>query len=75
VITKEIAVTLHHGQILHHKTLKNADKTPLRVRINGKTQTWKTRPADFRIPVKYGFRECLYIECIDGNGNFNEWEV
>lgn len=26
------------------------------VRRNGRTQTWKTRPNDFRIPIKYGFR-------------------
>lgn len=25
-------------------------------RRNGATQTWKTRPGDFRIPVKYGYR-------------------
>jgi hypothetical protein len=25
-------------------------------RRNGATQTWKTRPDDFRIPVKYGLR-------------------
>lgn len=25
-----------------------------RWRRNGKTQTWKTRPGEFRIPVKYG---------------------
>ncbi len=25
-------------------------------RRNGKTQTWKTRPGQFRIPVKIGFR-------------------
>ena len=25
-------------------------------RRNGKTQTWKTRPGQFRIPVKAGFR-------------------
>lgn len=23
-------------------------------RRNGKTQTWKTRPEDFRVPIKYG---------------------
>lgn len=23
-------------------------------RRNGRTQTWKTRPGEFRIPVKYG---------------------
>ena len=26
-------------------------------RRNGRTQTWKTRPNDFRIPIKYGFKE------------------
>ena len=25
-------------------------------RRNGATQTWRTRPDDFRIPVKYGMR-------------------
>jgi hypothetical protein len=26
------------------------------VRRNGKTQTWKTRPTHFRIPIKFGFK-------------------
>src|SRR4051812_18711870 len=26
-------------------------------RRNGATQTWRTRPAEFRIPVKYGMRD------------------
>ena len=30
-------------------------------RRNGKTKTWVTRPNDFRIPVKIGFRSCGYI--------------
>lgn len=30
-------------------------------RRNGKTQTWKTRPGHFRIPVKYGLYEYFYI--------------
>ena len=25
-------------------------------RRNGRTQTWKTRPGEFRIPVKIGFK-------------------
>lgn len=28
----------------------------IRYRRNGATQTWKTRPTEFRIPVKYGFK-------------------
>lgn len=31
--------------------------TGRRWRRNGKTQTWKTRPGHFRIPVKHGLYE------------------
>lgn len=44
-----------------HVTLKNKDNTPLRVRRSGKNKLWKTRPHDFRIPVKYGLYESSYI--------------
>jgi hypothetical protein len=26
-------------------------------RVNGSVQTWKTRPTEFRVPIKYGMRE------------------
>lgn len=29
-----------------------------RCRVNGKCQTWKTRPDDFRLPIKSGLRDC-----------------
>ena len=29
-----------------------------KLRRNGKTQTWKTRPDDYRIPVKCGLKTC-----------------
>ena len=29
-----------------------------RLRRNGKTQTWKTRPGEFRIPIKAGLKAC-----------------
>ena len=32
-----------------------------KLRRNGKTQTWKTRPGDFRIPVKCGLKSCAAI--------------
>ena len=32
-----------------------------RVRRNGKTKTWKTRPGEFRIPVKAGLRSYGYL--------------
>jgi len=71
VITKQIALSLHSGQILHHKSLKNSDKTPLRARVNGKVQTWKTRPEEFKLPLKHGLKDCFYIT----EFNAAEWEV
>lgn len=74
VITKAIALSLKYGQILHHKSLKNADKTPMRVRVTGAVKTWKTRPDQFSIPVKYGTRTCGYIDNYNRK-NAEEWEV
>ncbi len=31
------------------------------VRRNGKTKTWKTRPGEFHIPIKIGFRTFGFI--------------
>ena len=75
MITKEIALSLHSGQTLHHKTVKMADgKTPMRVRVNGKCKTWKTRPDDFKLPVKHGLRDCGYIDNFDFR-NAADWEL
>lgn len=52
-----------------HKALKNADKTPLRARRNGKTKMWKNSPHKFSIPCKYGLKKCFYIT----NENSGEW--
>lgn len=32
-----------------------------RCRRNGRTKLWKTRPGEFRIPIKAGFRSCGYV--------------
>lgn len=39
------------------------------VRANGRCKTWKTRPDDFSLPIKYGLRECAYIT----PRNASEW--
>lgn len=57
------------GSTLYHATAKNADKTPLRCRLNGKMQTWKTRPDEFRQPAKYGLKQCFDIT----QHNLHEW--
>jgi hypothetical protein len=54
-----------------HLTLQNKDKTPLRCRQNGKIQVWKTRPEEFKVPVKYGLKEWFYIT----NDNAEEWRI
>jgi len=71
MITKEIAVGSHYRQEFHHASLLNADKTPVRCRVNGKCKVWQTRPADFRLPVKHGLRDCFYIT----PRNAGEWTV
>lgn len=66
MITKAIALSLRHGQILYDGTYTNADGTPRRVRVNGAVKTWKTRPTHFRVPVKYGLSAHGHIDHING---------
>ena len=61
-MTKDQLTDLQLGDILHHKTLRNADGTPLRARVNGKMRTWKRDPGRFQLPMKYGLRHCFYID-------------
>lgn len=49
------------SQIFWSRTLTNSDGTPLRVRRNGQLKTWKTRPGQYRLPVKYGLKTGTYI--------------
>ena len=61
MITKEQAVAAEYRQEFLHVREKDSRGNPLRCRVNGKCQTWKTRPNEFRLPVKYGLRVCFYI--------------
>jgi hypothetical protein len=73
-MTREQAMNAQYRQEFHHVTLKNADGTPMRARVNGRCKTWKTRPDDFRLPMKHGLYECFYVDetnagdWVDGNG-------
>lgn len=69
MVTKTQAMNARHGEYFHHVELKNADGTPLRVRVTGRCKTWKTRPLEFRLPVKYGLRESTAIT----EDNAHEW--
>lgn len=52
------------GQVIYHTSRKNADGSRLRARVNGKLKEWK-KTGEWRIPMKYGLKECFYI------GTFN----
>jgi len=54
-----------------HTVRKNADGSRLRARRNGMTKTWKTRPTEFKIPIKIGLYGYEYIT----DNNAEEWEA
>ena len=55
------AKNLKHGDIVHHKELKNADGTPARGRVNGKVKTWKRDTSRVSVPMKHGLYNYFYI--------------
>lgn len=62
MITVQQAKKLRHHQTVYIIGEYNADGTAMRVRVTGKVQLWKTRPSDFKVPVKRGLYENGYIE-------------
>lgn len=68
-ITREDCINAKHGDVFYHAVLSMADGTPKRVRVTGKCKTWKTQPFDFKLPVKFGLNESLYID----PSNIGEW--
>ncbi len=64
--------TADAADYFYHRTVTYKDgRTPYQVRRNGRTQTWRTRPNEFRIPIKIGFRG--YGEITDRNAD--EWST
>lgn len=57
------------GRELLHVSLKDSKGNSIRCRVNGKLKLWSSRPWDFRLPVKYGLRDCFYITPDNGK----EW--
>lgn len=60
-MTKDELINLPRGTTLHHVSLRNADGSALRARVNGRAKTWVTRPEEFRLPMKHGLKNCFYI--------------
>ena len=61
MITKLQAQRAGHGATIYSIDDRNADGTAARWRINGACKTWKTRPLDFKLPVKHGLYAYGYI--------------
>lgn len=68
MVTLEEAKT---AKFFEHMTLTNSSKKPLRCRASGKCQLWKTRPTEFKLPVKHGLYNSFYIT----NENAADWKV
>jgi len=76
MITKEMAMQLELGQILYHKDYRNSDGSPERWRVNGQCKIWKTRPKEFRLPIKWGLKTGGYLDQTCPNNFFvNEDEA
>ena len=55
MITMQDALDAHIGSEFHG--LSADGRKIITVRVNGRCQTWRTRPAEFRLPIKYGMWE------------------
>ena len=60
-MTKEHLAALGYGTVLSHSKLKDSGGNPVLARVNGKMQVWKTRPEDFKLPMKHGLYNYFYI--------------
>jgi len=54
-----------------HRLSRNADNSPARCRKSGKLQVWKTRPTEFKQPVKHGLKDSFYLT----PANISDWVV
>ena len=70
-ITKAVAMSLGWRHEVYNRSLRNRDGSPLRARVNGRCKVWKTRPTEFRLPMKHGLRQCFYIT----EDNASDWSL
>lgn len=62
---------LNGNGTIYHVTKKDKLGRPLRARLNGYLKTWKTRPLEFKQPMKYGMYEYFYITEMDAD----QWKL
>jgi hypothetical protein len=71
-MTLEEAKRLRHGQVVYHCFARNADGTPMRVRVTGQVKTWKRDPSKVRVPVKRGMYDSGYLDSFFQR-NLDQW--
>jgi hypothetical protein len=70
MITRDDALE-HRNEHFYHSHERTRDGSSMRVRRSGMTKTWKRRPSDFHMPVKYGLYNSSYIS----ERNQHEWHL
>ena len=60
-MTLNEAKHLRYRQTVYIKGEYDSDGSPSKCRVNGKPQTWKTRPNEVKVPVKRGLYDFGYI--------------
>lgn len=60
-LTRGARVLVHTG---YHGRYRHSGLVT--VTVNGRPKTWKTRPDDVTVPVKYGLYECTHVDYRDG---------
>lgn len=55
----------------YSRTRRYVDGRPYQARRNGATRFWKTRPGEFRIPIKIGYKGYGAID----HTNAHEWAI
>lgn len=58
----------HYGECIRTVGPRGGERTRIvEYRRNGETKVWKTRPTDFRVPIKWG--GCSYAYLTQGNAH------
>ena len=60
-ITFEEAKELRIGQTLYHVTMRDANRTPSKWRVNGKVKLWKRSPWRIQVPISRGLYQHNYL--------------
>ena len=71
MITITQAKKLGYKNEIYHATLRDSKGHSVRARVNGQIQLWKTRPDEFRLPMKHGFSDTFQLT----QANAHEWTL